>query len=262
MQRPSHDPAPILSAREALTRHRARQGPGPGALYLRQLQRTEMDWLRAVTRRTAADYHVDADDLLQELILDLWSCDTLDQGRTGFRSWMAQRARWRAVDMLRNPHLQHSVAADPEDMAELGECAERVSGRPQDDWPVGRLRDLGLTGNEARLIVLILWGLDVPLQEVAAQIGRTYGSTRQDRSRGLRRIRQLFDLEPEEEAAFVAVREYRGIEAAAVRLEIDVEAMRRRFRAAEHKINLVLGAGSEDHGRDETPVGADSRGDV
>jgi len=267
MQRPPHgepEPQPIVSAREARARDRARRGAGAATLYLRQLGRTEFEWLRGLARRTAANYSVDADDLLQELLLDLWTCEGLDQGRIGFRSWLDRRARWRALDMLRSGHLKQSVPADPVDLAMIGECpaAPGLGDEVPADWDLDRLRELGLTGNEARLVTLILWGLDLPLKQVAEQIGRTYTATRKDRSRGLRRIRDLFDLDPEEEAAFVAVREYRGIEAAAVRLGVDADELRRRFRDAEGKIGRILGSGSDADGRDMPPAGANLRGDI
>jgi hypothetical protein len=146
---------------------------------------------------------------------------------------------------------------------ELGDReAPDVVDLPVHEWSAERFQEMGLSGNEARLIALLCWGvLHRSMREVAGELGRPYAATRQDKTRGLHKIKAMFHLLPDEEAVLVAVREYRSTTAAAVRLEMAVEDVRRLLASAEEKIESILGSGSARKGRGTAPSGANTRGE-
>jgi DNA-directed RNA polymerase specialized sigma24 family protein len=234
---PASSDGPILDPREARYRFRRRTPPSAGLAYLQSLSARERVWMRRMVVRIAYAYHVDADDLMQELQLGLLACETIDAGRESVRAYLAQRARWRAADMLRgdSSHQQHAVPLDV-----VPEPAAPEPRGPDPDWTLERVRALGLSRDEAQVLLLLLWGMDLPLKDFSEVMQRGYAKTRQDKSRGLRRIAELFELEPAESAAFMAYRKYGTMTAAAVRLNVPVEEMRVLVRRAEAKINQKL----------------------
>jgi DNA-directed RNA polymerase specialized sigma24 family protein len=240
-----HEPDPppdraILDPRDARARHRRRTRTSAGLSYLRVLTAQERHWLDRMVARTARAYGVEADDLLQDLQLSLLECDTIDRGRREVRGWLKRRAHWRAADLLRRDGLHRRHVRSLDEMTAPEPVAPKPTG-PDADWSLDRLEGLRLNRDEAQVVLLILWGLDISLREFAELVERSHAKARQDKSRGLRKIEELFDLEPEERAAFIAFREYGTVTAAAVRLGISNDRLRCLVRQAEHKINRALG---------------------
>lgn len=239
---------PILDPREARARHRLRTVPSAGLLFLQALAAQERAWMERMVNRIARAYHVEGDDLLQELQLSLLACNTIDRGRQSVRGWLTRRARWRAADLLRKVERTRSL-----DEASAPEPAAPEPTGPDPDWTIERLRGLRLNRDEAQVVLLVLWGMDVSLREFAELAERSHAKARQDKTRGLNKIEELFDLEPEESAAFIAFREFGTVNAAAVRLGVTADELRRLVRLAERKINRALGHPDDPSGtrRDE-----------
>jgi DNA-directed RNA polymerase specialized sigma24 family protein len=227
---------PALDPRVAKARYRQRTRPSSGLVYLRELTAREWAWMVDMTAAVARMHHVDADDLLQDLALSLLDCEVLDRGRTEVRSWLRNRARWRALDTLRRGRraptvsLDHAAAAEPP-------APEPVRIDP--DWSVQRLVDLGLNRSEAQAVLLHCWNLDISMRDFAAPADRSYAAVRQDRSRGLRKIENLFQLDEDESAALVACRDH-GARTAARRLGIEIGELRALVSHAERKIDRAL----------------------
>lgn len=232
--------APVLDPREARARHVRRTGPSAGLLFLRALTAQENQWMERMVRRTAQAYNVDPDDLLQELRLSLIRCHTIDGGRAVVRGFLTRRARWRASDLLRGDKLRREHVRSLDDDAVPEAAAPETTG-PDSDWTVDRIRGLGLNRDEAQVVLLVLWGLDMSLRDFAELAARSHAKARQDKTRGFRKIEELFDLEPEESAAFIAYREFGTSHAAAVRLHLPERELIELVRRAESKINTTLG---------------------
>jgi DNA-directed RNA polymerase specialized sigma24 family protein len=196
--------------------------------------------MERMVARTARAYRIEADDLLQDLRLSLLECDTIDRGRREVRGWLTRRAQWRAADMLRRDGLHRTHVRSLDEMTGPEPPAPGPTG-PDAGWSVDRLEGLRLSRDEAQVVLLMLWGFDISLRAFAELVQRSHAKARQDKSRGLRKIEELFDLEPEERAAFIAFREYGTVTAAAVRLGISNDRLRRLVRQAEDKINRALG---------------------
>lgn len=227
----------ILDPREARSEHRLRRGESAGLLFLQALSTQERQWMERMVAGIARAYRVDRDDLLQELQLSLFNCHSLDRGRQSVRAWITQRARWRAQDMLRASSGEKSIPASDRP---LPEAPAPAPTEPDRNWSIERIQKLGLNRDEAQVVLLVLWGVDVSLREFAQLAERNYPKTRQDKIRGLNKIRELFHLDPDENAALVAYRESGTLEAAAVRLNIPKNELRVLVRQAQKKIDRAL----------------------
>lgn len=227
----------ILDPREARSRHRLRGGESAGLLFLQALTTQERQWMERMVTGIARSYRVDRDDLLQDLQLSLLNCHSLDRGRQSVRGWITQRARWRADDILRANRREHSVPATDRP---LPEAPAPPPTAPDLDWSIERIQQLGLNRDEAQVVLLVLWGLDVSLREFSQLLERNYPKTRQDKIRGLNKIKELFHLDPDENAALVAYREFGTFEAAAARLNITKNELRALVRRAQKKIDHAL----------------------
>jgi DNA-directed RNA polymerase specialized sigma24 family protein len=230
---------PVLDPRAAKARYRQRTRPSAGLVYLRELTAREWTWMVDMTARVARMHHVDADDLMQDLALSLLECDALDSGRTEVRSWLRNRARWRALDILRRSHGPVTACLDADDNSET---PAPEPTRIDLDWSVQRLVDLGLNRSEAQAVLLQCWNLDISMRDFAELADRSYAAVRQDRSRGLRKIENLFGLDEAESAALVACRDH-GARAAAHRLGIEIGELRALVSRAERKIDRALRRG-------------------
>lgn len=227
------DPQPF-AAREGLRRHRERSGASAGLEYLRTIAAEEQQWLEKMVVRKAARYHVDQDDLLQDLYLSLLECNSIDVTRSGLRAWLTQRATWKAAALRRMIDRQ---GAQPLDDVPEPPAPDRQP--PGFGWDVDEA--WGLSRDEAQIIRLLCWDFDVSMQQFSELAGRTYAKTRQDRSRGLRKIEKLFDLTPQERAAYMALRHHRTYPDAAIALAVSEDVLRVRVGRAIAKIRRVLG---------------------
>jgi DNA-directed RNA polymerase specialized sigma24 family protein len=245
------DPRWPLDPRVAMARHRDRIEPSAGLQYLRALTAQEREWMRRMVTRTARAYGVDRDDLMQELQLSLLRSNSIDGGRREVRGWLKRRAQWRATELLGKDRVRRQHTWSFDEVTAPEPIAPHPAG-PDPDWSIDRLAGLRLNRDEAQVVLLVLWGLDISMRDFAELVDRSYAKTRQDKVRGLRKIEELFDLDPEERAAFIAYREYGTVTAAATRLGITEERLRRLGRSAERKINRALGhAENADVRRDE-----------
>lgn len=236
------DPPPelsILDPREARDRHWRRNGVAAGLVYLQALTKQERLWMEHMVTGIAHAYGVDRDDLLQELHLSLLTCDSIDGGRQSVRGWLRRRARWRAADMLRaSPDTWHlHLSADDDSFPEPPAPPAQVS---DPDWSIDRIRKLGLNRDEAQVVLLVLWGFDVSLRDFAELIEHNYPKTRQDKIRGFSKIKNMFALDPEEDAALIAYRELGTMPAAAKRLGVSEAELRKLVGRAQRKIDLAL----------------------
>lgn len=230
---------PVLDPREAKARHQQRTQPSSGLVHLRELSAREWAWMVDMTAAVGRSYNVDADDLLQDLALSLLECDVLDRGRTEVHGWMRTRARWRASDMIRRDRDRRAGTRS----FEAGGAVEPTAPEPVRidlDWSVQRLVDLGLNRGEAQSVLLHCWNLDISMRDFGVLADRSYAAVRQDRSRGLRKIENLFGLDRGESAALVAYREHGTFAAAALHLAIGVHELRSRVAQAEQKIDRAL----------------------
>jgi DNA-directed RNA polymerase specialized sigma24 family protein len=229
---------PILDPREARDRHWRRNGESAGLLFLQALTTQERLWMEQMVTGIARAYGVDRDELLQELHLSLLTCDSIDSGRQSVRAWLRRRARWRAADMLRaspgNRNIRHSI----DDI--FPEPVSPLSYEPNPDWSIERIRRLGLNRDEAQVVLLVLWGVDVSLRDFSELVERSYSKTRVDKFRGLKKIKDLFDLDPEENAALIAYRKFGTMGPAAHSLGISKTEFRTLAGRARRKIDLVL----------------------
>lgn len=227
-----------VTAREARDRHRARTPASAGLRFLQELTDRERVWMEGMVGAPAREYHVDAQDLLQELRLDLLGCEVLDRSRESVRAWVRQRTRWRAIDLLRRE--QRRPRGVPFEPGVPEPVAPEPRG-PDPEWTVERLRALGLNRDEAQIALLLCWGADISLRDFAELAERSYAKVRQDRSRGLRKIENIFALGDDESAAFIAFRDVGTFRAAAARLGCSEADARLLVRRAEHKIRHALG---------------------
>jgi RNA polymerase sigma factor (sigma-70 family) len=209
--------------------------------YLRTLAEQESAWMKRMVGQVARRYGVDADDLMQEILERLIHTDVEIRGVVSMRSWLARMASWRAADMLRRQRRERVDSLVSMDATPVPDPVASEPAGPDFDWTIERLRHLGLRHDEAQVLLLILWGVDMSLRDFAEQTERSYAKTRKDRERGLRKIQELFELTNEETAAFITHRRYGTVESAATRLGIDVGDCRLQISAARDKIAMVLG---------------------
>ncbi len=242
---PDEPDTPVSDPREARARHHAATGESAGTAYLRALSDEERRWMTAMVAGVAREHGVDADDVLQDLQLSLLRCTSIDTGRSGVRGWLRQRARWRALDLRR----REGTPPDELDEQDAGPAPPPTG--PDHEWTTERLQALELNKNEAQAVLLLLWGLDIPLRDFAQLVGRSAVQARQDRSRGLGRIRKLFDLSAEEHQALTASRQHVSIAAAAADLGLAEADLRRLVRSAEERIERTLGRTPPRTRRDE-----------
>lgn len=221
---------------EVRRQHRLKRESTAGEAYLRRMSAEEARWLKAMVSQVARLYRIDFDDLLQEMHLALLRSDSINEGRTGLRSYLAQMATWRAVDQMRRERRQKGQTISLDDL--LSEPAEPESAKPQWDW--GPPVSWGLTRDEAQVVRLLCWGFDINMRDFSALTERSHAAVRKNRSRGLSKIEGLFGLTPEERAALFAYRKYGCYKAAAIRLGINEEEFRRLALQADCKVRLVL----------------------
>ena len=221
---------------EVRRQHCRKREPTAGEAYLRRMSAEEARWLKAMVGRVARLHRIDYDDLLQEMHLALLRSDSINEGRTGLRSYLAQMATWRAGDQMRKERRQKGQTISLDDL--LSEPTEPELVKPQWDWDPPAT--WGLTRDEAQVVRLLCWGLDINMRDFSALAERSHAAVRKNRSRGLSKIEDLFGLTPEERAALLAYRKYGCHKAAAIRLGIDEEEFRRLALRADCKVRLVL----------------------
>lgn len=233
-----------LDPREVLRRDRERQEPAIGLVYLRTIAAEERQWMERMAVRVAADYHVEADDLLQDLRLGLLTCNSIDAGRKEFRAWITRRATWKAADLRRtlSRHDAQPLESTPDPPAP-------EYGRIDPDWDVDA--SWRLSRDEAQIVRLICWGLDYSMRDLSELMERSYDKVRKDKSRGLHKIEKLFGLSEAELAAFLAFRRFPTYPVAASHLGVSEDELRIRVRQADDKIRRVLGRSATDDPEEE-----------
>lgn len=233
----------VLSPAAALRKHRVTDQPR-GREYLERLAGEEERWLRAMVKHTARAYQVDPDDLFQDLAEGLIGTDALDMSRDGLRGWLRTRTRWKAKDLARQ-HRRQPFPTESEELARAVEAGEppmpTVRAVPE-DWDVGRLVMMGLTRDQAQIVILLCWDLGIPVREYAELMHRSYAKARKDRERGLARFHRLFDLEAHEDQAIRTWRRL-GLSEAALLLSMPEAEFAAVLRGALAKIHRTFEIG-------------------
>ena len=215
---------------------------------LELLLQDEGEWLRRKTRHTAMLYGVDADELFQETLLGLLrSTINVDPTQRGLRTWLNQLIRWRAADLSRRERLGRGIPMRLEDLDEelnLVVAAPHAPSSADELHEVAdhqqRLQEIGLTRDQATTLAMRVSGFELPLKEFAKLVGRPYAKTRQDYSRGLRRVQDWIGLTPAEARALTESRRAVSVEHAAARLGLPVEEFRAILDQAHQKIHDAL----------------------
>ena len=226
------DDLPPLDPREALSRDRHHE-PSAGLVYLRTIAAEERQWMEKMVEQVAAHHHVDRDDLLQDLRLSLLTCDSIDPGRTELRAWLIRRARWKALDLQRNAGRQRT-----DQLESAPDPPAPEPNRIDTSWDVDA--SWRLPRDEAQIVRLICWGLDLSLRDLSALIGRSYAEVRHDKHHALRKIKDFIGLSPDELTAFLAFRRFPTYPDAATHLDLPEEELRARVHRAHDKVRQAL----------------------
>lgn len=202
-------------------------------------------WARGRVDQVARVYGVDADDLWQETLVSLLRAGNIDAGRKGVRTFLARRIEWTALD-IRRRGAGHEVAASPSSLQELEEVTDRSSAanpavQEGDAVDADMLHRVGLTENQAQILALLSSSaVDLQMHEFARLVQRSYGAVRKDRTRGLRKLEELFGLTPTERTCLVSYRRWGSISRAAEEMDVSEETARCQLRHAREKINRIF----------------------
>lgn len=224
-------------------RHLDRRGRPPGYHVVARLLRDEKAWLRAMTRQVGRTCGVNPDDLSQELLEQLLThAGGLDFDRAGWRAYVARRAHWAAMDMVRRERRAPTDVPDHLLHDEIGEAPTPV--RLDIDADVSRLRAMGLNRDETRILCYLLWGFGKSAAEFADLTGASAAKVRQDKRRGLRKIIDLADLSPAEQQAVAAGMCASSAATATAQLGVTGAVFTAQLRAAAQKIDAAMESAS------------------
>lgn len=254
----SGEAAAPLSPREAMGRYRARNAPSPEWKIVEELLADEKDWLRTMVMRVADSHNVDADELLQNLLLSLRGHPSFDMSRTGSRSWLTRRAAWRAKGMRREISGRwHSAdALDDLERRIMGQH-RRTPARPflaggtssepliGTDWDMKRLDAMGIRSPSlAQAVLLVMWNLDYRDFDELADIGDQV--IRQRKSRGLAAVRDLIGLMEVESTVLRAMHRHGSVLAVADELQMTAAAVSETLLRALSRIRRFLDGGESE----------------
>lgn len=236
---PPRDPRSVLRAHR-----RVDPADSPAAERVDRLLAVQGAWLRTRVQRTARHFHLDPDELCQELMLGmLRRSTTVDETNNGVRSWLSVRVERTAIDLLRR--RSRDTPAGPEQFAAI-ERDEAANGR----WPadphaeitldVNHLQRLGLTPHEAQTVALRCTGVDMTLKEFAELVDRSHASVRQEFARGTKKIENLFGLTAEEAEVIRAWRRHGSATDAARVVGRSGDDVVRILEGAQKKIDRVF----------------------
>src|SRR4051812_28990524 len=119
------DPTPVTDPREVLrpgrgrrdqtkAQHQTSEDSSPGELIANLLD-VQSAWLIRRVRSVATSFQLDADDLIQEVMIRLLrSSHIVDAKNRGIRTWLATMIARVAVDMARRRSRETST--DPDDL--------------------------------------------------------------------------------------------------------------------------------------------------
>jgi RNA polymerase sigma factor (sigma-70 family) len=226
--------------RDVRERHLEARGRPPGYHVVARLCREEEVWMVAMTRRVGRRLGVDPDDLYQELLEELLHGDDLELDRHGWRSWVTQRAIWRAKAMARRDR-RLPVPSEPTE-----EPAVTVSEPLDVDGDIRRLRAMKLNPDEARILLYLRWGFGDSPAEFAELAGLSQEKVRQDKRRAIKKILGRSSLTPAELQAISAGLRERTIAGAAARLEVSEKVFTGLLREAAQKIGRAYDEAGED----------------
>ena len=211
---------------------------------LEQLLEHQGAWMRRQVRYVATAFEIDADELLQETLLSLLrSTVTVDLARPGVRSWLNKQIRWRAADLYRRDRVARGTVLHPEDLDEEVNRVVAASAPSSADElhevaaQQQRLQEIGLTSDQAKALAMRISGFELTLKEFSELVGRPYAKTRQDYSRGLRRVQDWFGLTPDETRAFTTYRRSGSVEQAAAQLGLTVDELRSILDRVNKKVD-------------------------
>jgi RNA polymerase sigma factor (sigma-70 family) len=226
--------------RDVRDRHLATRGRPPGFHVVARLCREEEAWMAGMTRGVGRHVGVDPDDLHQELLEELLHGDDLDLDRPGWRSWVRQRAIWRAKAMARRER-RTPLTSEP-----IEEPAAAPSEPLDVEGDIRRLRAMKLNTDEARILLYLRWGFGDSPAEFAEIAGLSREKVRQDKHRAIRKILGRSSLTPAEHQAISAGLRERTLAAAAARLEVPEKVFVGLLREAAQKISRAYDEAGED----------------
>lgn len=178
--------------RAARDRYLDRSGPPAGLQLLRTMSAEETRWLRSMVLGVARDHGVEPDDLLSNVMENLSRDRSVEAGREGLRSWLRQRAVWRARD-LRRAHRDRDVElVDPVEQNRMLDAHPSAPARRLEELPWLRNDDVGLTVLETQVIGLGCWGFDLTSKELAQLADASESAVRKAKQRGVGKFRALF----------------------------------------------------------------------
>jgi RNA polymerase sigma-70 factor (ECF subfamily) len=120
--------------------------------------------------------HPEADDAQQEVWLTVYRRIGSLANPAGFRTWLFQTTRNRAIDRLRRTRREQALYADPETLLALPDGAEEDAGLDLDDRAIAGAME-GLPPRLREVLVLRFWeGLAYP--EIALVTGTPIGTVR------------------------------------------------------------------------------------
>lgn len=230
----------------ALLRRRQYERVPFGPLEL--LLENEGAWLIRRVRHTATAYRVDAEELYQETVLALLRSSTaVDVHQRGLRTWLSRRIEWMAVDLLRRERRARAAVWDVEDIEDEINLVVAVSPAPSsaEELRVAtdcqhRLQEIGLPRDQARTLAMAVSGFELSLREMAELVDGSYAKTRQDYSRGLRRVEDWIGLTQDQTRAYTTYRRFGSVERVAARLGLPAAEARSLLEQANQKIHQAL----------------------
>ena len=148
----------------------------------------------ALARREAGGNHADAEDLVQEIFVDLWAhAARFDPGVAAETTFVAMIARRRLIDRRRRLGRGPAGAplGDVDEIAAPGPAAERVA-EVRDEALAAR-RALATLGPDQRRVLLLAIDDGLTYDQIARRTGLPLGTVKTHARRALIRLRDLLN---------------------------------------------------------------------
>jgi len=153
--------------------------------------------VRGIALRILSDAS-EADDLLQDVFLFVHQkVSVFDPNKASFRSWIVQMTYQRAIDRRRYLHSRHFYTHL--DLEAAGEVVDQREGREEDELPSGLVGNatiralLDTLTDDQRDTLTLHFFEGYTFDEIALQLGQSFGNIRNHYYRGLDKLRkQLF----------------------------------------------------------------------
>lgn len=216
--------------------------PQPGSeehrAAITALLATSARWMAKRSKRAAARYRLDAEDILQVTWLRLLRSQAVaDLTNEGLRTWLGQRIEWAAHELAqKRRHDGGERIADDEVVAALDAEASRTPPAEASTVDAGFLHRIGLNRHQMQVVLRECAGLEVSMREFASLAGRSHAAIRKDRQRAYDRIERWVGLDAEERRVFTAFRVAGSVDAGARRTGHEPAQFRRLLDTANRKV--------------------------